>query len=230
MAVESDNYRINAYKWRDELLALYGAAPGSASAAAIVVVLRGQLRDARELYAQYVTIVIEGVAVAQQIDMVRQFRGWHLQAEALERRLDGYLEDATDAPEGEPQPEYSDAWVAKPLFEGEWPDDYYLFLQATTPDVPDVVHLASLWNQVVALKEVAEGIGDPLDRLVINWLEEGERQLSASAPGEDPTVADAWNAAKDGAGELAAGSLKWLGVLLGVGLGGVLLYKFATRR
>lgn len=224
MSVPSDSLRIDAYRWRDELRKIYAAAPGPVGASVVVSILREQVIEMEDLYDKFIRIptVTGGRSETEQADIARQFRTFRGELETLSERLKGYTEDADDPPEGVEQPEFSDRWVAGPLFRGVWPDDYYLYLQPTTPDRPEVAHVAALWNQIVSVQEVWETIGDPLDRLIVNWLEESSRQMSSSAPGEDPTAADAVLDAVDHlrhkAADLAEGSLVWLGITLGVGL------------
>lgn len=234
-----EQYRLNGERWREQLERAYDAAPGPAGAAVIVVLMQVLYTSMMDLYDQYIHIPAlaghpwVGRSRFKRRRLIREFRKWNKDALAFGERLDGYWSDSCtpgDPCPDELQPQYTNTWVAAPVLEGDFPDEYYLGL--AIPGRPDAVELAALWNQVVAVKEVLDNIGDTPDQLLIEWLESAGVQLRKSLPGEPETWRDQIDEALDAVGDGLKDIWEGFGDVLwyvGAGLGAWLIYAVATR-
>lgn len=239
MVGDSDSFTLDVYRFRDELRRAYQAAPGPAGAAVVLGWLQEQYNLMLELYEDYVHLpMVAGTGLGRsrvkRRQMERLFRPWQARARRFGRRLDAYWGDAclprAPCPDVA-QPSYTNAWVAAPVLDGQWPAEYYLGLQDTPPH-PDAVEFAMLWNQLVAVKDVVDNLGDSADQLAIELWERLAGELRVSLPGEEPTFRDAINEALnrlreglDGLWEGFKDAAWYIGAGLAVLLGGWFAWK-----
>ena len=224
-----EQYRLNVYRWRDVLERAYDAAPGPPGAGVTVAMMQATYNSMMDLYDKYIHIPrLAGVEWAgrsgfKRRRLIRQFRTWHKDALAFGQRLEGYWSDsclpADPCPEA-PQPAYTERWVAAPVFDGVWPDDYYLGL--AVPGRPDAVELAALWNQVVSVKDVVDNIGESADQLFLEMLQRAglETQLEGANAALDRLM--------DGLEEIFEGFTDALWYV-GAALAGWLVYTVAKK-
>ena len=227
------SHRIDGWKWRDHLRSIYDAAPGPTGAAGALLALQDQYVTMVQLYNEYVfPFPSKQAAVGGD--------SFKAAMKSLQQRLEHYGQDTCYDPDtcpDEDRPAHVEAWVAEPLFDGRWPAEYYLGLDHTTPGVPEVVHVAMLWNQLVEVETVVEAIG-PVQVALAEWLIAAEKQLSTAAPGEEPTardkVASALRAAAESAGQVVMAAAKGAGmglVVVAAAVGtGLLLWRSVRRR
>jgi hypothetical protein len=241
MPVPSDTWRLDPEKYRGLLDRVYEAAPGPPGAAVTLSLVQEQFGRLMALYEQFIHIPKVagggyGSSTIVRRRLQRTFRGWHKRALAFGVRLDGYWEDAclpsSPCPDAI-QPEHTTEWVAAPLLDGVWPDTYYLGF--TTPDRPDAIELAQLWNQLIAVHDVLVAIGDSPDQVVAEWLDVLEVELRTSLPGEPATWRDdvdgALAVAAEGLGdvwEAAKSAALWVGGAAAFVLVAVVVYKART--
>lgn len=241
----SEELRLDVLRWRDQLAKAYEAAPGPPGAAVVLSMLQEQYNTMRSVYTDTIYIpAFAGVPEAgaspfKRKRLERLFRPWVARMDKFGQRLDTYWSDAClpadPCPDPEDvQPAYTTAWVAKPVLEGVWPPDYYLGFE--TPGHADAIEAAMLWNELTAVQDVIDDIGDSADQLLLELIDRAGVQLSASAKGEDKTFADAVDAALealgDGLDDLFTGfgdTLKYVGMALGLGLVGWIGYRLIRK-
>lgn len=232
---------INSATWRTYLQGLYDTRKDRRSAFAVVLVLEQQVASMTALRAKFGDHSTTHALVQ-----------WDKDFASLAERVRLYREDVpcADVPDatcgfgltgwtGTPAQQanrYAYEWAARPILEGKWPEDYYM--GQGHPARPDAVEAAALWNQLIAVEELHHELtslwgghlaaGWPAGE----WLLEVEREMSLSAPGEEPTIADWLAKGQQNAVEFfkAAGSaLIWGAGIAGGLFTGWLLWKAFSK-
>lgn len=225
--------RIDPEGLRLRLSAAYGSAPGPVGAGVIVAIMQEFHDTMVGLYESYTTTLF-GVKKRQ---LIRALSGWNRSMRAIGKRIEAYwmdsCQDLSECPDEE-FPKYTDEWVADPILRGVWPDEFYLGVPLPSPERPDAIVLAQLWNQLVAVQGIAHQVG-PIRDMLYAIAERAEINLAKSAPGEDPTAADivaaAWDKFKKDLGGVAddAGeALRYIG--FGVAVIGIAWLALRKRR
>lgn len=226
--------RLESSAYRDRLQAIWDLSPGRYTALAVVLMI-----DAlRNTMVELRTDIGVGTWPLDQSQISKSLRGWDKDFSEWSSRVDSYISEIPPCwGDGDcwDQPpltmvEYIERYAIGPILDAVWPDDWYLDVPKGTP-MPDAVLGASLWNQLIEVKDVKDHISPMTD-----WLLYVEQELSSSAPGEEKTLKDKVTGSLDSVKETFedAANKVGRGIVIGVSvgaaiIGGVLIWK-AVRK
>jgi hypothetical protein len=172
---------VNAPAWRNLLKEVWDANQNVSGAIALVSLLSQQALQASTMRS----------VVAGNYFTTRGLGDWDSRFNALLSRLTFYtaeIERVAHGEYGEPLAQLV-GWVVDPILDG-------MFIKGGEQikmSFGDAVEYAMLWNMAATAKITKEGLNAStvLPEFVTNWFSQVAHDLERSAPGEDPTNADA---------------------------------------
>lgn len=245
MATRESTSRIDIPTWLNDLRQVYDTSPITKGAQALLLLLNLQLEQA----ATYIgDLSGDGLVEAG----IGQWRAdFAASVERLRYMANRYSEIQTSGDNAETRLVAVFNFIAQPILRGVYPAPMVSALLPeyrrgiiVRPDgsgtgFGDAVASATLWNQAVIAGDIDNRLSPLGGR---TFIEDGIRrmftrvreQVSTSAPGEDPTLADATAETLDKLAAAPGALLKALGasnllLYVGLGVGAVVAYKLLSK-